>query len=61
MNPSVVVLVAILTFAGGIILGYVEGWNRGSQQGYHVGWVEANTELRRLLARAKSTGDERGR
>ena len=51
----VAIFVAILTFAGGIAFGYVEGWHRGAERGFHVGWREANVSIRRAIARTRET------
>jgi hypothetical protein len=55
IDPSIATFIAILTFAGGIAFGYVEGWDRGSQRGYSVGQRIANADIRRILARTRET------
>lgn len=56
MNPAFLVFTAILVFVTGLVVGYITGWEQGVQRGFGVGWREAMTEVRRIMARTKKEG-----
>jgi hypothetical protein len=55
VSDIVVALVAIFVLVGGLVTGYWVGWNDGAKRGFTVGWHEAMTEVRRIVARTKGT------
>lgn len=53
VNPAILTFVGILVFTSGLVVGYITGWDHGVQRGFGVGWREAMSEVRRIIARTK--------